>query len=535
MPRRTCSHVATAGILVSFVHFLQPRPVVAAFRFTEVSEESGIRFIHAPGAEPGTLTQRVAGGVAAGDYDRDGDVDLYLVGGSAGVNALFRNDGGSFEDTAASAGVALAGFNSSGPLFFDFDGDAWLDLFVGATDGDFPVLFRNRGDGTFVDVTAELGLLDLADSVSATAGDFDGDGFLDLFLSHWGAPGRACHLWKNHGGKRFVCADEEGGIDPIVVDGIDTSFTAIFSDLDGDRDPDLLVTADFGTSRVLLNQGGRFERADVPAISDENGMGAAVGDYDGDGVFDWFVSSVWDADGVTEGDWGTTGNRLYRGLGGGAFEDRTDDAGVRAGDWGWAACFADLDRDAVLDLVHVNGWPQGSSQFRDTPARLFVGGPSGRFAERAEELGFVERTGGRGVVCFDHDDDGDIDLFVTNHRGPAHLFRNEGPTGTRYLKVRLEGAYPNREGIGAIVRIRAGGREQLREIRAGSNYVSQDPAIAHFGLDIAARVDAVDVLWPSQAETHLEDVPADRTVVVKEPDRTRHVAPRNAGCGGPFG
>ncbi|HEV8246575.1 MAG TPA: CRTAC1 family protein [Polyangiaceae bacterium] len=503
--------------------------------FSDATNSAAAEVDHRRIEVPGTLTQRAAGGVAAGDYDRDGNVDLYVVAGDGASNALLRNRGqGSFEEVSALAGVALEHVNGSGPLFFDFDGDGWLDLFVGATDGSSPSLFQNRQDGTFSDVTASVGLASLAGVISASAGDYDGDGWLDLFLSHWGSAEDACHLWKNEGGRHFACVDEKAGIAPFTIDGVlDRSFSANFVDIDRDGDQDLLVASDFATSRVLRNQGGgHFEPWLSLVISDENGMGSAIGDYDGDGAFDWFVSSVWDADSVAEGDWGMSGNRLYRNLGDGTFEDVTDVAGVREGDWGWATCFADLNQDGMLDLVQVNGWPQGSPQFRDTPARLFVAQSVGRFSEQAESLGFVERGGGRGLSCFDYDGDGDLDLFVMNNDAPSKLWRNDAPPFSNTLRVKLEGPSPNSEGIGAVIRITAGGREQLRAVRAGSNYASQDPAEVHFGLGAATLVDRVDVEWPGGAHTSLRNVSANQRLIVQEPPRVELQPSGGMGCSG---
>jgi len=310
---------------------------------------------------------------------------------------------------------------------------------------------------------------------------------------------------------------EVAGIEPFGTALFDLSFTANFVDVDDDGWQDLLIASDFGTSRFLRNLHGRFTDTKSKVISDENGMGSAIGDYDGDGALDWFVTSVWDGDGVAEGDWGTSGNRLYRNIGNGSFEDMTDRAGVREGDWGWAACFADLNQDGVLDLVHVNGWQQGSPQFRGTRARLFVGSDEGVFSEQATKLGFVESGGGRGLACFDYDGDGDIDLFVMNDAGSSRLWRNDGTAAKgNYLQVELEGDAPNRQGIGAKIRATAGGRLQVRELRAGSNYASQDPAVAHFGLGPAVIVDELRVDWPDGAKTRLANVSANQRLVLRE-------------------
>jgi hypothetical protein len=338
----------------------------------------------------------------------------------------------------------------------------------------------------------------------------------------------------NEQGRGFRCVDEVTGIPVLARESIDTTFTANFVDVNHDEHVDLLVAADFGTSAVLLRtEAGGFERWASPVISDENGMGSAIGDYDADGQLDWFVTGIRDADGVTEGDWGTSGNRLYRGLADGTFEDVTDRAGVRDGDWGWAACFADLNLDGLLDLVHVSGWPQGAAQFRDTNARLFLGAQDGRFTEASGALGLVEHAGGRGLSCFDADRDGDIDLFVMNHDAPARLWENVGGSEAgSWLRVRLEGAPPNTQAVGATIRVVAGGTELVRVIRAGSNYVSQDPAEAHFGLGAATRVERVEVRWPNGAVTTSSAVDVNRALVVAErPDEPRKTSgERSGGC-----
>jgi hypothetical protein len=234
-------------------------------------------------------------------------------------------------------------------------------------------------------------------------------------------------------------------------------------------------------------------------------------------------------DGTTEGQWGKSGNRLYKGSGAGVFTDMTSAAGVRDGDWGWGASFADFDNDGWLDLVQVNGWPRGSPQFRGTPARLFLGGPSGTFHESAAPLGIDDRVGGCGVVIFDYDGDGDLDVFVANNNGPNHLWRNDGGRAAgHFMAIRVEGDSPNRNAIGANVFLTAGGRTQIRTVRAGSNYASQDPIELHFGLGNPGRIDRLRVAWPDGREAVIEDVAPDRLVVVR-PKATSTAA---GGCSG---
>lgn len=503
---------------------------VAALGFTDVTSQAGLTFPH---DEPGLAFRgaiELGGGVAAGDYDGDGWVDLYVVGGEIGTNRLFHNNGdGTFEDRAAAAGVALAGVRSCGPLFFDFDGDGDLDLFVGGVDGTPLSLFRNEGDGTFVDVTAASGLVVPVFTFGASAGDYDHDGDLDLFLTHWSGnlattQGQVSsfHLWRNDGSGTFTDVTSDAGIVALGPSDGFNGFTANFSDIDGDGWADLLLTGDFGTSRIYRNlRNGTFAYATDPAvITDGNGMGAAVGDYDEDGDLDWFVSSIWDPNGISEGYWDTSGNRLYRNKGNGTFEDATDVAGVRQGYWGWGSTFQDFDNDGHLDLFHVNGYglpalPE-TSEFLADPARLFMGNGNGTFTERAAALGIADTGQGRGIVAFDYDHDGDLDLYINNHLGPSRLYRNDGGNAQRWLEVKLTGREPNTEAIGAWIRVITPGATQLRELRAGSNYVSQDPAIGHFGLG-QNRTVTIEVAWPDGARSVLERVSSNQRLTLVQP------------------
>jgi cysteine-rich repeat protein len=516
----------------------------AAWHFSDVTSEAGLVYQHGYGDSGFSEASENVGGVAAGDYDRDGFDDLYVVRGTVGPNLLFRNRGdGTFEERGEAAGVALTDARSSGPLFADLDGDGWLDLFVGGVDGTPPRLYRNGGDGTFTDVTAAAGLvLPLErDTVGATAADYDRDGDLDLFLTHWSksffqvSDTSSYHLWRNEGGGTFVDVTFEAGFVPTAPDDRFESFAANFVDLDGDGWLDLLVAADFLTSRIYRNdRDGTFtDVTDRTVITDGNGMGAAVGDYDEDGDFDWFVTSIWDPNGVAEGSWDTTGNRLYRNRGDGTFEDATEASGVRRGYWGWAATFQDLNQDGHLDIFHVNGFGDATipatAEFFADPARLFVGDGAGGFVEQAQTAGVADTGDGRGLVAFDYDRDGDLDLFVANNGGAPRLFRNDDPPG-RALAVRLLGRAPNTQAVGAVVDVSVGGVVKRRLVRAGSNYVSQDPAEVHVGLGTAAGADGIVVGWPDGSSSTVGAVAAGATAVVNEPEPDGGCGPAAAAC-----
>jgi hypothetical protein len=513
----------------------------AAWHFTDVTTEAGLVYQHGY-ADPGfDEAADNAGGVAAGDYDRDGFVDLYVVRGDVGPNLLFRNRGdGTFEERGASAGLALGAVPTSGPLFADLDGDGWLDLVVGGISGTATQVYRNRGDGTFEDVTAASGLVvpDGRSTFGATAADYDGDGDVDLFLAHWSSSffnvfdTSSYHLWQNQGGGTFVDVTLAAGIVPMAVTDNFDSFTGNFVDIDGDGDLDLLVAADFLSSRIYRNDGdGTFtDVTDRGVITDGNGMGAAIGDYDEDGDFDWFVTSIWDPNGISEGFWDTSGNRLYRNRGDGTFEDATDAAGVRVGYWGWGATFQDFDDDGHLDLYHVNGWGDAAivqtAEFVADPARLYVGNGRGAFVEQAATRGVADTAEGRGVVAFDFDRDGDLDLFVASNGGAPHLYRNDEVPG-RGITLLLRGLAPNTEAIGAIVDVQSGTTTKRRLVRAGSNFVSQDPTDMHVGLGDEAAAAATEVHWPGGAAmTTLGPAPAGATLVVNQ------IAPNAPACRG---
>ncbi len=465
--------------------------------FEEVSRQAGLIFEH--GYSGNTEPEFMAGGAAVADYDRDGDLDLMVVAGSHGRNALFQNQGnGTFVDVAEAAGLVFPDRFDNAPNFGDLNGDGWPDLFLGAIKGGGPKILLNDGAGAFVDATAASGLTVSADVYGVTFGDPDRDGDLDLMLAFW-AQHHEGYFWRNDGSGRFTMADAAVGLDQALL-GVN-AFTPSFSDVNNDGWPDLLVVADFRTTTYFLNRGGGFfVEGERTPLTDGNGMGSALGDIDNDGDLDWFVSSV----GVVEGNPNqtSTGNRMYRNLGDGRFEDATDECGVREGHWGWGATFGDFDNDGDLDLFHVNGFLGSFSAGYDRDAtKLFVNDGSGRYGEEAVARGIDDRLQGRGVISWDYDDDGDLDLLVANNAGPLQLYRNNGGNQNHWLRVSL--ARDGREdlALGARVRIETSAGEQVREVRNGGNYVSQNPAEAHFGLGAVTQVERVSVRWPDGLET----------------------------------
>ncbi|NNE07403.1 MAG: VCBS repeat-containing protein [Gemmatimonadetes bacterium] len=294
---------------LSILAILVPVFADATWNFSDVTSSAGFNYSH--GYADSTFTEQriIAGGVACGDYNGDDWPDLFVVGGTAGPNRLFRNEGdGTFTDVAPGAGLAVTGMEGCGPSFADWDGDGDLDLFVGAVRFNPPALYRNEGDGTFADITALTGVAPDLSTFSIAFADFDRDGDLDLCLAHWRTPADSTHLYRNEGNGTFIDFDAAAGVSDMGY-----SFTPNFADWNDDGWPDLLVASDFGTSKVFENAGdGTFLDVTTAVITDENGMGAAVADYDNDGDLDWFVSSIWDTASQPEGNWGSSGNRLYR-------------------------------------------------------------------------------------------------------------------------------------------------------------------------------------------------------------------------------
>src|SRR5262249_258113 len=382
--------------------------------------------------------------------------------------------------------------------------------------------------------------------------DYDRDGYLDLYVGEWRLaadnPSDAksnARLLHNRGAAApgtfedvtvhaAVAMDDVPTIDPRAM-GV-FPFTPRFADLDDDGWPDLVIAADFGTSRLFWNNhDGTFTDGTKAAGvgSDENGMGSAVGDYDGDGRLDWFVTAILDPDDYCTKMgfscfWGTSGNRLYHNEGGRKFSDRTDAAGVRDGYWGWGTAFLDYDNDGDLDLVMTNGVrfafvePDVAyvvARFVNDPMRLWRN-DAGVMTEVSAAAGLTSVDSGKGLLTFDYDHDGNLDVFVVNNAGHPVLYRNNG-TGNTWLRVRAIGRDSNRDGIGARVFVTAtpGGPSQLREIDAGSHFLGQSEFTAHFGLGAATTpVAEVRVEWPTTGRTQrFQNVPRNTLLVATEP------------------
>ncbi|MCR9087606.1 MAG: FG-GAP-like repeat-containing protein [Rhodobacteraceae bacterium] len=522
-----------------------PSPGSGSAGFDEVGLDVGLSGRHALSWSlySARHAQRVlfTGGIAVGDVNGDCLPDIYLPTGDTTPDKLYLNQpSGRFTDVSEAWGLTEREF-SNGVTLVDLDGDGTLDAVVtnivhpdlpsiagrevGPEAAEHPTVYRNVGNERF-ELWPDAGFTAIGTSWSIAFGDYDLDGDLDGVSTHWrgagigGAPPN--HLWRQdqtENGPVFVPADADSGLADFTGKS-DFTFTSIFSDVDLDGAPDLLVAADFENSEVFANSGlGTFNRrTDRTVISDENGMGAAVADYDNDGDLDWFVTSVWDPDGVAEGNWGVSGNKLYRNDGG-AFAEIAGAAGVTEGYWGWGACFADFKNDSWPDLFHATGFdllPEMApalggprvyhqlkrimAEFEKTPSLLFMSNRDGTFTERAAELGVTDRDSGRAVVCFDYDRDGDIDILVSNHQGRPLLYRNNfrGHPESNFVSIRLAAPDANSRAVGAKVFVTANGVRQFQEMRAGGGFLASAPYELHFGVGDAAQIDRVEVQWPGR-------------------------------------
>ncbi|HSR50341.1 MAG TPA: CRTAC1 family protein [Acidobacteriota bacterium] len=492
----------------------------------------------------------MSGGAAVGDFDGDGFDDLYVTRLDAS-DLLFRNRGdGTFEDVTAQAGLADFSLLSNGAGWGDVDRDGDLDLYVTAIGSTRFLLFINDGEGQF----QEEGLLRGAAvetsnnhaGFGVAFGDYDLDGWLDVFVGEWGnavvSRGAPHHsrLLRNRGAEApgfFEDVSQESG---VVIGERSWVFSPAFVDLDSDGFPDLALASDFGTSRIFWNNGdGTFHVAagESGVGSDENGMGSTFGDFDGDGDLDWFVSSIYDPEiSCPQCNWGRTGNRLYRNEGGRLFVDWTDEAGVRDGGWGWGSLFFDVDNDADLDLTMTNGMDFPDDYFDPLTVediwehdvmRLWSNDGPGAMAEKALESGLAVPGSGKGLLTFDYDNDGDLDIFVVNNLDGGRLYRNEGGNQQDWLRVQAFGTVSNRESLGAVVRVQVteGGPWQIRHIGVAAHYLGQSERVAHFGLGSGqAPVWRVVVQWPSGQELIRSQVPRNSTIRLTEP-RPRPIRP----------
>jgi enediyne biosynthesis protein E4 len=503
------------------------------FGLVDVTSRAGLQFQHNSGAYGGKLLPETMGsGCAFLDYDRDGWQDILLINGMDWPShkrrrttlKLYRNNrNGTFTDVTRAAGLDVEMYGL-GVAVGDYNNDGFPDLYITCVGQNR--LFRNTGKGTFVEVTKASGLAGkLGFSTSAIWFDYDRDGFLDLFVCNyvkWSADhdvfcsldgknksyctpeayrGETCWLFHNRGDGTFEDVTARSGI----FDTSSKSLGVAMLDYDQDGWPDLLVANDTQPNKLYRNQrNGTFKDvamdAGIAFSSDGKaraGMGVDVADFDNSGN-----------PGVAITNFDNEMIGLYRIIGKGNFEDVAIQSGVgRASknSLGFGCAFLDLDLSGSTDLIAVNGhiddtvrnvrFGVGYAQ----PPQIFLNDGQAHFRESASTVGgdFNVPKVGRGLAYGDFDRDGDLDVLMTTNNGRAYLFRNDVTSGNRSIRFHLTGTKSNRDGIGAVVRVTAGGIKQTRMVKSGSSYLSQSEMPLTFGLGRRDQVDEVTVQWPS--------------------------------------
>lgn len=522
------------------------------FRFTNVTAAAGLRFQHNSGAYGGKLLPETLGsGCAFLDYDRDGWQDILLVNGmdwpghrrQRTTLRLYRNNrNGTFTDVTKAAGLDVELYGM-GVAAGDYDNDGFPDIFISCVGQSR--LFKNTGKGTFVDVTKSSGLLGKQGfSTSALWFDYDRDGWLDLFVCNyvrWSPEhdvfcsldgthksyctpeayrGDTCWLFHNRGNGTFEDVTATSGI----FDSSSKSLGVAMFDYDQDGWPDLLVANDTQPNKLYKNlRNGEFKEVGVAAgiaFSADGkaraGMGVDTGDFENAGK-----------PGVAITNFDNEMIGLYRATGPGTFDDVALPAGLGAASrstLGFGCAFFDANLDGLLDLAVANGHIdetvrniRGNVGYAQPP-QLFLNEGDGKFRDVAQEVGggFATPIVGRGLAYGDFDNDGNLDLLLTTNNGPAYLFRNDATTGNRSIRFRLTGTKSNRDAIGAVVKIFHGGVQQMRMVRGGSSYLSQSELLVTFGVGRSDSVERATIEWPSGRSEEYSNLETGKTYEIVE-------------------
>lgn len=535
-------------------------PPSGALRFVDVSEDWGVELRHHAGRHPDKwLPETMGGGVALLDVNRDGALDLLTVdsgdlaaapGPAVGPRLLLGDGAGGFRDVSEDWGLSHRGYGM-GVAAGDVDGDGWIDVYLTSYDGSDRLL-RNDAGQRFVDVSADWGVEPQGWSTSAGFFDMDADGDLDLYVVRYVRydldTALACYhqaihiyctpamyeplpdrLYRNEG-DHFVEVSSESKIASEAQKGLALGT----GDLDDDGDVDVYVANDTSRNLLWLNDGhGVFEDAGVMAGvayselgREEASMGVAVADADGDGRWDVAVTNFQ-----------SEPTSLYSRRQNGSYRERSDAAGIGASSrarLSFGIEWLDVDNDGDEDLITANGHiTDNVSSYREAvdfaqPNSLYERVGDGRFVDVSATAGpaLALAAVSRGLAVGDLDGDGGVDYVVANNDGLLQIARNDSPARGHWLSLWLEGEPGARSAIGATLRVRVGTSELRRELRGASSYLSVSDRRVHLGLGAATQVDEIIVRWPDGAEQRLGPQPADRHLHVV---RGRPVQPYTPG------